>query len=78
MDDPPLVRQQPSDFAQRVLMEFSELPTLCLTVAQAARLWEVDAATAAAVLDELTRHGYLQRVGSQFCNSGSELVSLEY
>ena len=78
MDDPPLVRQRLSDLTQRVLMEFSELPTLCLTVAQTARLWQVDASTAAAVLDELTRHGYLRRVGSQFCNSGSELVSLEY
>jgi Fic family protein len=76
MNHSPLAQQPPPDLSQRVLMEFRELPTLCLTVAQAARLWQVDAATAAAALDELTRHGYLRCVGSRFCNSGSELVSL--
>ena len=76
MNQQPLVQQPPPDLTHRVLMEFRELPTLCLTVAQAARLWQVDAAAAAAALDELTRHGYLRRVGSRFCNSGCELVSL--
>jgi hypothetical protein len=48
-------------FLVRVKREFSEMPGLCLTPAQAARLWSVDAALATAALGRLAEAGYLRR-----------------
>ena len=69
----PLSQQQ--DVVARALAEYRDQPMLCLTTAQAARLWQVDLASAAAVLDTLTRSGHLRRVGTQFFSCRSELVS---
>jgi hypothetical protein len=44
----------------RVRGEYLEMPGLSVTVAQAARLWAVDDATGAAVLDALVAEGFLQ------------------
>jgi hypothetical protein len=60
------------DWLQRVRSEYLELPGLRLTVAQAARLWTLDRATCACLLDALvyarflvlTADGLYAQVGS--------------
>ena len=69
----PLSQQQ--HVVARALAEYRDQPALCLTTAQAARLWQVDLASAAVALDALTRSGHLRRVGAQFYSCRSELVS---
>jgi len=46
---------------RRVQGEFREMPGLRLTVAQAQRLWALDARTCEAILDRLVHEQYLQR-----------------
>ncbi len=46
---------------QRVRSEFLEMPGLCLTSAQAARLWAVDSKTSTWLLDGLATAGFLSR-----------------
>jgi len=48
---------------RRIRSEFHEMPGLCLTGAQAARLWNLDRATSEAALDALVADGYLSRTG---------------
>lgn len=45
----------------RIRGEYEEMPGLRLTVAQACRLWQVDAATCVAILDRLVAECYLHR-----------------
>jgi hypothetical protein len=47
--------------AARIQGEYREMPGLRLTVRQACRLWQVDAATCEAVLDALVKDGFLFR-----------------
>jgi hypothetical protein len=49
------------DMLRRVQGEFLEMPGLRLTEAQARRLWGIDAATCAALLDELVTAKFLFR-----------------
>ena len=44
---------------QRVRSEYEEMPGLSVTVAQAARLWNLDAPTAREVLNAMVDVGYL-------------------
>ena len=46
---------------ERVRGEFREMPGLTLTLAQAARLWSLDAATCTEVLTSLVSSGFLSR-----------------
>jgi hypothetical protein len=46
---------------QRVRGEFREMPGLCLTPAQASRLWGLDAVASQALLDALVDARFLQR-----------------
>ena len=46
---------------ERVRGEFREMPGLTLTLAQAGRLWSLDAATCADVLSQLVESGFLCR-----------------
>jgi hypothetical protein len=56
--------------AERVRGEFREMPGLTLTLAQAGRLWSLDAATCIDVLSELVTNGFLcQRADGAFCRS---------
>ena len=71
MNHPPLVQRQPPDLVDAVLREYGELPTLCLTVAQAARLWQVDTAHAEGTLEQLVRKGCLRRTGTCYVREGS-------
>ena len=49
------------DVLQRVQGEFSEMPGLCLTAAQAQRLWGLDRAACDALLDALVDAKFLFR-----------------
>jgi Fic family protein len=46
---------------QMVKAEYLEMPGLCLTLPQAQRLWNLDRATCAAVLQRLVESGFLSR-----------------
>ena len=50
----------------RVRSDFFELPTLRLTVAQAARLWAVGHDLALSILEDLTAIGFLIRTADQY------------
>jgi len=50
-----------SDLAMRARAEFREMPGMCLTPAQAARLWHLSPDQAQALLLELVRAGFLVR-----------------
>jgi hypothetical protein len=55
---------------ERVRGEFREMPGLTLTLAQAGRLWSLDAATCADVLSQLVATGYLRRrADGAFCRA---------
>ena len=55
---------------ERVRGEFREMPGLTLTLAQARRLWSLDAATCSDVLSQLVATGFLcKRADGAFCRS---------
>jgi hypothetical protein len=55
---------------ERVRGEFREMPGLTLTLAQAGRLWSLDAATCGEVLSHLVDTGYLcRRSDGAFCRA---------
>jgi hypothetical protein len=55
---------------ERVRGEFREMPGLTLTLAQARRLWSLDADTCSDVLTQLVATGYLcRRADGAFCRS---------
>ena len=49
------------DILRRVQAEFSEMPGLKLTAAQAQRLWAIDSPTCERVINSLTESGFLIR-----------------
>jgi hypothetical protein len=51
---------------QRVRSEFTEMPGLQLTVAQASRLWNTDVATSVALLDALVELRFLRLTNKQY------------
>jgi len=53
------------DLAKRARAEFREMPGMCLTTAQAARLWQVTPARAEALLTDLVQAGFLVRRDGQ-------------
>jgi hypothetical protein len=54
--------------AERVRGEFREMPGLTLTLAQARRLWSLDASTCTEVLSNLVETGFLaRRADGAFC-----------
>ena len=56
--------------ADRVRGEFREMPGLVLTLAQAARLWSLDAVTCTEVLSHLVGSGFLcRRADGAFCRA---------
>ena len=46
---------------RRIRSEFHEMPGMCLTVPQAARLWNLDRESSEAALNALVADGYLAR-----------------
>ena len=49
------------DLTLRARAEFREMPGMCLTTAQAARLWQLSPARAEELLSELVQAGFLVR-----------------
>ncbi len=54
-----------TELATRARAEFREMPGMCLTTAQAARLWQLSPAQAQDLLAELVKAGFLVRPDSQ-------------
>ena len=54
-----------NDLATRARAEFREMPGMCLTTAQAARLWQLSPARAEELLSELVQAGFLVRRDGQ-------------
>ena len=55
----------------RAYGEYLEMPGLQLTLAQAARLWNLNRATAGAVLDRLVAASLLRHVGDYYVRADS-------
>jgi len=51
----------PEQLLLRVEGEYREMPGLCLTFAQAQRMWQLDGETCALLLTELTARRFLRR-----------------
>jgi predicted transcriptional regulator len=58
----------------RVYGEYVEMPGLQLTVPQASRLWNVNRALSAQVLDRLVDAAFLRRTGSCYVRADSGRV----
>lgn len=56
---------------RRVQSEFTEMPGLQLTVAQASRLWNTDRATSVALLETLVQLRFLRVSGEQYLRADS-------
>lgn len=54
-----------TELALRARAEFREMPGMCLTTAQAARLWQLSPDRAEALLSELVQSGFLVRRDGQ-------------
>ena len=59
------VKTEFKDLATRARAEFRERPGMCLTTAQAARLWQLSPARAEELLSELVQAGFLVRRDGQ-------------
>ena len=65
MNPTPATTQNLIDLATRARAEFREMPGMCLTTAQAARLWHLSPARAEELLSELVESGFLVRRDGQ-------------
>jgi hypothetical protein len=61
----------PADLGTAIRAEYCEMPGLCLTLAQAARLWNVDADQCQHTLEILVRKGFLRRWGDLYVKAGN-------
>ena len=59
------------DLLVRVYSEYCEMPGLQLTLAQAARLWNLDRAQAAQILETLVDARFLRRVRDAYVRADS-------
>lgn len=66
-----LLLAEPHEAADRLMCEtFTALPTLCLTSAQARRLWNLDDETCQDALAELVRAGFLRSMADgRYCRA---------
>jgi hypothetical protein len=65
-----LLSASTTSITERVRGEFREMPGLTLTVAQAGRLWSLDARTCNQVLDGLVQVGFLcRKANGAFCRA---------
>ena len=62
------------DLATRARAEFKEMPGMCLTTAQAARLWQLSPARAEELLSDLVQAGFLVRRDGQRYRLPSSVV----
>ena len=70
-DSPPAWPRRTLDLTALVRAEYLEMPGLCLTVAQAARLWNVGRDECLQALDALIRAGFLYRSRDLYIRTGS-------
>lgn len=61
-----------TDLTARVQAEFSEMPGMRLTLAQACRLWGIDRVLAQRVLDRLVDERFLCRLGDVYLRRESD------
>ena len=61
----PTIKLMPDDVSVRARAEFREMPGMCLTTAQAARLWQLSPAKAEELLSDLVQAGFLVRRDGQ-------------
>ena len=61
----PAAKNSPEVLSMRARAEFGELPGMCLTTAQAARLWQLSPAKAEELLSDLVQAGFLVRRDGQ-------------
>ena len=54
----------PESLVARIRGEYSEMPGLRLTIAQACRLWQIDGQTCESVLEQLVRESFLYKTPS--------------
>ena len=67
MNTSPTTPELNTDLATRARAEFREMPGMCLTTAQAARLWQLSPDQAQQLLLELVQAGFLvRRDGQQY------------
>ncbi len=59
------------DLDTLIRAEYLEMPGLCLTIAQAARLWNANPDECSQTLDQLTRAGFLYRSKDQYLRRSS-------
>jgi hypothetical protein len=59
------------DLGALIRAEYLEMPGLCLTIAQAARLWNVGRDECVKTLDALANAGFLYRSKDQYLRMGS-------
>ena len=59
------------DLNSMVRAEYLDMPGLCLTVAQAARLWNVGRDECLQTLESLTKAGFLCRSKDQYLRAGT-------
>jgi len=58
------------DLNALIRAEYLEMPGLCLTLAQAARLWNVEQDRCLQALESLTRAGFLYRSRDSYLRAG--------
>jgi hypothetical protein len=64
---PPVAAPCRFDLVTLIRSEYLEMPGLCLTLPQAAKLWNVDDKSCSSALEALTRQGFL------YCSRGMYL-----
>ena len=60
------------DVSAQIRREYLDLPGLCLTLDQAARLCNVDRTTCGNALDALIREGVLRRSGNRYISAAPD------
>jgi len=71
MAPPSVGTQYAIDLGALIRAEYLEMPGLCLTLAQAARLWNVDQNRCLDALDSLAREGFLCRSRDSYLRAAS-------
>ena len=66
------------DLDTLIRAEYLEMPGLCLTMAQAARLWNAESDECGRTLDALTRAGFLYRSKDQYLRQAPAVDCSDY
>jgi DNA-binding GntR family transcriptional regulator len=69
LESPRTAARSALEVSKQIRREYLDLPGLCLTLEQAARLCNVDRTTCRNALNELIREGVLRRSGSVYLSA---------